>query len=39
MLNLPVDQDELLKQMASEAVRRGEEVRATVRDLTQHLAW
>jgi hypothetical protein len=34
MLNLPIDQDELLKQMASEAVRRGEEVRATVRDLT-----
>src|SRR5512140_3164480 len=34
MLNLPVDQDELLKQLASEAVRRGEEVRATVRDLT-----
>jgi hypothetical protein len=34
MLNLPIDQDELLKQMASEAVRKGEEVRATVRDLT-----
>lgn len=34
MLKLPLDQDELLKQMASEAVRRGEEVRATVRDLT-----
>ena len=34
MLKLPIDQDELLKQMASEAVRRGEEVRAAVRDLT-----
>jgi hypothetical protein len=34
MLKLPIDQDELLKQMASEAVRRGEEVRTTVRDLT-----
>jgi hypothetical protein len=34
MLKLPVDQDELLKQMTSEAVRRGEEVRTTVRDLT-----
>ncbi len=34
MLKLPIDQDEMLKQMASEAVRKGEEVRATVRDLT-----
>lgn len=34
MLKLPIDQDALLKQMASEAVRKGEEVRATVRDLT-----
>ena len=34
MLKLPIDQDNLLKQMASEAVRKGEEVRATVRDLT-----
>lgn len=34
MLKLPLDQDELLKQMASEAVRKGEEVRAAVRDLT-----
>ncbi|MEP7085446.1 MAG: DUF6781 family protein, partial [Betaproteobacteria bacterium] len=34
MLKLPIDQDDLLKQMASEAVRKGEEVRATVRDLT-----
>ena len=34
MLKLPIDQDELLRKMASEAVRKGEEVRATVRDLT-----
>ena len=34
MLKLPIDQDELLKKMASEAVRKGEEVRSTVRDLT-----
>jgi hypothetical protein len=34
MLKLPIDQDDLLKQMASEAVRKGEEVRAAVRDLT-----
>ncbi len=34
MLKLPIDQDEMLKQMASEAVKRGAEVRTTVRDLT-----
>src|SRR5688572_15724295 len=34
MLKLPIDQDEILKQMASESVRKGEDIRATVRDLT-----
>jgi ElaB/YqjD/DUF883 family membrane-anchored ribosome-binding protein len=34
MLKLPIDQDELLKQMASESIRKGEDIRATVRDLT-----
>jgi hypothetical protein len=35
MLKLPaIETDEMLKKMTSEAVRRGEEVRATVRDLT-----
>ncbi|MEO7761377.1 MAG: DUF6781 family protein [Casimicrobiaceae bacterium] len=34
MLKLPIDQDELLKQLASETVRKGEDIRATVRDLT-----
>lgn len=34
MLKMPIDQDEMLKQMASEAVKRGAEVRVTVRDLT-----
>jgi hypothetical protein len=34
MLQLPIDQDEMLRKMASESVRKGEEVRATVRDLT-----
>lgn len=34
MLNLPVNPDELLRQMASETVRKGEDIRATVRDLT-----
>lgn len=34
MLNLPIDQDDLLKQLASESIRKGEDIRATVRDLT-----
>jgi len=34
MLKLPIDQDELLKQLTSEAVKKGDQVRATVRDLT-----
>ena len=34
MMKLPINQDELLRKMASEAVRKGEEVRTTVRDLT-----
>ncbi|MBK7469297.1 MAG: hypothetical protein IPI73_00395 [Betaproteobacteria bacterium] len=34
MLKLPIDQDELLRKMTAEAVKKGEEVRATVRDLT-----
>ena len=35
MMKLPtIETDEMLKKLASEAVRRGEEVRATVRDLT-----
>ena len=34
MLKLPIDSDELLRKMASEAVKKGEEVRTTVRDLT-----
>ena len=35
MLKLPtIETDEMLKKLASEAVRRGEEVRTTVRDLT-----
>jgi uncharacterized protein DUF6781 len=34
MLKLPIDQDALLKQMASESIRKGEDIRATVRDLT-----
>lgn len=34
MLKLPFDQDEILRNLASEAVKKGEEVRATVRDLT-----
>ena len=34
MLKLPIDQDELLSKMTAEAVKKGEEVRATVRDLT-----
>jgi len=34
MLKLPIDQDEILKQLASESVRKGEDIRVTVRDLT-----
>src|SRR5829696_1355750 len=34
MMKLPIDQDELLRQMASESIRKGEDIRATVRDLT-----
>jgi len=34
MLNLPIDQDELLRNLASESIRKGEDIRATVRDLT-----
>ena len=35
MMKLPtIETDEMLKKLASEAVRRGEEVRTTVRDLT-----
>ena len=34
MMKLPIDQDEILKQLASESVRKGEDIRATVRDLT-----
>ena len=34
MLKLPIDQDELLRKMTAEAVKKGEEVRASVRDLT-----
>ena len=34
MMKMPMDQNELLKQLASEAVSKGEQVRAAVRDLT-----
>ena len=34
MLKLPIDQDELLRQLTSESIKKGEDIRATVRDLT-----
>ena len=34
MINFPIDTDEVLKQMASEAVKQSENLRVTVRDLT-----
>lgn len=34
MLKLPLDQDEILRQLASQSVKGGENIRTTVRDLT-----
>ena len=34
MMKLPIDQDEMLKGLATESVRKGEDIRAAVRDLT-----
>ena len=34
MLKLPIDQDQILKQLATESIRKGEDIRTTVRDLT-----
>jgi len=34
MLNLPIDQDEILRKLASESVKKGEDIRTAVRDLT-----
>jgi hypothetical protein len=34
MLKLPIDQDQILKQLATESIRKGEDIRNTVRDLT-----
>ena|SRR5258706_3826953 len=34
MMKLPIDQDEMLKGLAAESIRKGEDIRATVRDLT-----
>jgi hypothetical protein len=34
MLNLKFDQDELLQKLASESIRKGEDIRAAVRDVT-----
>ena len=34
MMKLPIDQDEILKGLAAESIRKGEDIRATVRDLT-----